>query len=1196
MKITRKKDNIKRLFVFLVCIVFAVSSMTAANVIRTLNQITSNENLDTDVDLVITGDIPFAPGIMVNITDTDHAVIILKALKPSGALNQLSHIQINGSEAVNAKNCLVKIYGDGAIILPTPDGAKPLTVYTGINETGESADFTAGDLISLENSPVNNRIRSFLLKRGYMVCFATKSTGYGYSRVFIADTEDKVINLPIILQNSISAIRITRWNDTSKKGYAGNDMTINSALNTTWCYNWDAGTNSWDDREYVTQHHHEGWPSITDVGNNGTSANILGNNEPDNTNDNREHLSTVDEVLANWPAMMATGKRLGSPALSNSANPQWLFQFLDSIDKRGWRCDFVVLHCYWYSDWSSWQSTMNWIHQKTGRPVWITEMNYGANWTAWPGSDTNASDANYTIEKEHMTPVIDGLESTGWIERYAIYNWVQDCRKVYDSNGMLTPIGEYYSSKKSNIAYNGNYEYIPKLPPSKGNPDHFTLNFNAEKNQAKLSWREYDGEYNAAMWIERKRNDGAWTKLDSIPLEEDAATYTWTDYSAQNGDYYRIHIINDANEDVYTPYLKAVASQLKPGNLIDINGKDMFIGGNVIPNSNFDLGMTAWTNGKGEKLCKPYFEVMSRGGSDNGSYLQAWTNDDMDGEGSVKTIFNIEKNAEYYYTGAILYDTNSIPYTRLSLTTDGTEEDSVIARLNASPQWASAAGTFNSNSYSKAMISFRQLGSKAQFDNIQLIRIFDNKKDALTDGIKAARRYVEALKDYNSKYTAINDALDGILNTVKDSDETTALEIQEALDNSFNDIKSKPTLDSLVNIANIIIEKRMPGMTTVQNILDEANGTYYPGLYTHCKTDLQSALANYFSFTEVSGAVQSAKFNDIAPAGWKITSICNTGIQKQTVEDNVTCWKAYYSNTDLNADSIMSINQQITNMNHGLYTLQCQATTEHFCTNGQHAYLSVNGNTLQSPGLSIDSKDVASSTDYWEPLSTLPVYIDDDDTLNIGFTGYGCWWATNFKLMYHPLYQRCTDASTWGLICLPKAFTTSADVTLYQIAGTNQSKTQLYLEAATALQPGVCYIFKSNDKEVNFYETGAAVNEPSITNGLHGYFHTYSSNKARVGGYILANGEWEQVVTGYRTHINSYTGYIDPGTIDNLPVLDSWAGVSMPVSGLTSGIKNIQNDNRNEDIVEYSLNGIRTNKGHGVRIRVTKNSIQKIIK
>ena len=138
MKITRKKDNIKRLFVFLVCIVFAVSSTTAANVIRTLNQITSNENLDTDVDLVLTGEIPFAPGVKVNITDTDHAVIILKALKPSGALNQLSHIQINGSEAINAKNCQVKIYGDGAILLPTPDGFKPLTVYMGIYRDWET--------------------------------------------------------------------------------------------------------------------------------------------------------------------------------------------------------------------------------------------------------------------------------------------------------------------------------------------------------------------------------------------------------------------------------------------------------------------------------------------------------------------------------------------------------------------------------------------------------------------------------------------------------------------------------------------------------------------------------------------------------------------------------------------------------------------------------------------------------------------------------------------------------------------------------------------------------------------------------------------------------------------------------------------------------------------------------------------------
>lgn len=1196
MKITLEKDSFKELLICFVIMVFAASPAKAANTIRTLSQVTSDEKLDADVDLVITGDPPFASGTKVDITDTDHAVIILKALKPSETLNELSHIQIKGNTAVNGTNCQVKIYGDGSILLPVPEGFKPLTVYTGINESGESATFTTGNLISLEKNPVNNRIRSFLLKRGYMVCFATKSTGYGYSRVFIADKEDKAVNLPAILQNSISAIRVSKWNDTSKKGYAGNDVTINSALNTTWCYNWDAGINLWDDREYVTQHHHEGWPGITDVGNNGTSANILGNNEPDNTNDNREHVSTVDEVLANWPAMMATGRRLGSPALSNSANPQWLFQFLDSIDKRGWRCDFVVLHCYWYKDWNSWQSTINWIHQKTGRPVWITEMNYGANWTGWPGSDTNASEENYAIEKQHMAPVIDGLESTGWIERYAIYNWVQDCRKVYDSNGMLTPFGEYYASRESAIAYNSNYEYVPQLPPSKGNPDHFTLNFDSEKKRTRLSWKEYNGEYNASMWIERRRNDGVWERLDSIPLKEDAATYNWTDSTARNGDSYRIHIINASGDDVYTPFLKAIDNQLRPGTPISINGKEMFAGGNVIPNSNFDLGMTGWTNGKGKELNRPYFEVMPRGGTDNSPYLQAWTNDDMNGEGSVKTVFNIEKNAEYYYTGAILYDTNSIPYTRLSLTADGTKEDSVIARLKASPQWASTAGTFNSKNYSKAMISFRQLGSKAQFDNIQLIHIFDNKKDALLDGLKTARTYAAALKAYNTSCPVINNTIDDILNTVKDSDEITAQEVQKALDNTLKDLKAKPVLDSLVNIAKTITEKDMPGAATVQSILDEAAGSYHPGLYTNSKKKLQETLANCFSFTEIPGAVQSASFEDIAPTGWKTTGIYKKGTQKQTTEDDVTCWKAYDSNKDLHADSLMAINQQITGMSHGLYYLQCQAATEHFCTTGQHAYLSANGDTIISPSLSIDCKDVTSSPNYWEYLSTPPVYINDHDTLNIGFTGYGCWWVTHFKLMYHPLYQRRTGASAWGLICLPRTFTTSAGVTLYQIAGTSPDKTRLYLEAVTTPQAGLCYIFKSKEKDICFYETGTAVAGPSTANGLHGYFQTYRSNRARAGGYVLTHGEWEEVVTGYRPHIDSYTGYLDPGAFDNLPVFDRWTGISMPVSTITTYVKKLQNTDKDRKVIEYNLDGIRTNKGHGVRIRVSKEGIHKIMK
>ena len=376
----------KKFIYILAVILITTNQLYAKNIVTTVSQVAESVTISNNVDYHISSTTPFTSTGSINITDIDNAAIILDNIRPSSASAWLGYININGKAASKNNNCVIKIYKHGAIILPHGSSFQPLTVYSGENFSGTSySNFNVGTGYSLSTATLNNQITSFKIKRGYMAFVATKSTGYGYSRVFVAADSDRNVSvLPGILKKRISYIKIFQWNDCDKKGYAGNDATANSLLGTTWCYNWDAGNNVWEDREYVTQHHHEGWPGISDVGNNGTSPNALGNNEPDNTGDKRETVSSVDEVLANWPAMMATGKRLGSPAMSSNLSG-WLYPFIDSIDARGWRCDFIVVHAYWYSDVSSWLYNLNAIYNRTHRPIWITEMNYGANWTGWPG-------------------------------------------------------------------------------------------------------------------------------------------------------------------------------------------------------------------------------------------------------------------------------------------------------------------------------------------------------------------------------------------------------------------------------------------------------------------------------------------------------------------------------------------------------------------------------------------------------------------------------------------------------------------------------------------------------------------------------------------------------------------------------------------------------------------------------------------
>lgn len=536
------------------------TSMTvfADNTSQTVTQVTSAVTLSTDVDYHISSTTPFATAGSIDITNPEHAVVIFDNLLPSQAAGYLSKITINGVKAVNTvnkNNCQLRVYNGGSILLPYTD-ATPLTIYPEASFGGTPVrDFNVNTIYSLSEKTYNNHIRSFKLKRGYMVCFATQSNGQGYSRVFIADQADREVStLPAILKDRISFIRISKWNNVQKRGWAGFwSNEVQEKLNTGWAYNWDASThNDWTDREYVTQHHHEGWPGIAEVGNNSGSANILGNNEPDNKADDKEQDIDVKDVLANWPQMMATGRRLGSPAVSSNYN--WLYEFIDSIDARGWRCDFIAVHSYWYSDKGSWESQLKNISKRCGgRPIWITEMNYGANWTGWPGSDTSGSEANYQIQMNHMAPILDYLNDAPYIERYAYYNNVQDCRYAI-ANNELTPIGEYYANLPAKMAYNPEYEYIPRSPKTYA-ASGLTAAFVPRSSRCTLKWTNPSGEYTDSMFIERKDGaKGTWERIETMEVSENAAiNYSWYETVTESGSYYyRIHTIDYAGRNLYS--------------------------------------------------------------------------------------------------------------------------------------------------------------------------------------------------------------------------------------------------------------------------------------------------------------------------------------------------------------------------------------------------------------------------------------------------------------------------------------------------------------------------------------------------------------------------------------------------------------------------------------------------------------------
>lgn len=1201
----------------------AVAFSAYGNTTETVEQVKGTVTLTEDVDYVITSATPFASGAVVDIVNTEKATIVFSSLKPSKVSSFYGNIRINGQKA-SAANCQARIHGDGAILLPYAEG-KPLTVYTEKDQQGESAQYGVSTRQSLRNSPMNNRIKSFTLKRGYMAWFATKADGMGYNRVFIADKEPISVNLPTILSNSISALRVSKWNDASKKGYAGWDPAYNDPLNTTWCYSWDAGINIWTDREYVTQQHHRDkgsgywWPSFTEVGNNGTSANVVTYNEPDNTGDDREHPATVQQVLEIWPQLMATGRRLGSPAVSG--NYAWLYEFMDSIDARGWRCDFVVVHAYWYNDWPSWKSQLSGIRNRTGRPLWITEMNYGANWTGWPGSDRTGSDANYAIQTQHMNPVIDGLEDTPWLERYAIYNWVEDCRMVIDGKMQLTPFGKYYANKPSNIAYDSRYEVVPKLPKMYG-PSNFSIKYDSDKGVASLTWYEPNGEYNESMTIQRSADGKKWEDYAEIAFEEEGAHYEFVDQSAVSGYMYRLHMIDATGKSYITRSVKAVPSKVSTGMAMSVDNKVYYAGGNRFVNGDFDLGFMSWTAGDGTPLSEPYFHALPVGGYDGGAYLQAYGDGGTKKEQSVLNVFDIEPYADYYFSGAS--QCSGLPLMRLCFTSGDNKEDSVATMMNGSTTWLMQSANFNSGSFSKIQLSLRMLSAGAQIDKLTLCRLFETKEEAYADGLKQTAVKAQAMaayleKDYPGIAAELREAVKSdVTDYVAEYEQLNAVVM-----NAVQALKDMRTIDSLSQQANKTVLFGLPGCVEVRAALDKIEKCSTSADYIDACSALRSAMDSYMPLSASGVKVVNGDFAN-GDNGWTVK--CGTftgGDQRVATHGSKTAWNAWWSglNASEGTGKTMEIRQTIEGgFEHGLYVLECKAATQHFCLSDQHAYMVHGNDTVVSPVLATDYLDLPTVAEaaMWQTLHTAPVYLADGDTVSFGFVGSklgatddkwwrigdktyagdkreGWWCATDFVLRYSPLYRVAAPAGSWGVICLPRAITVSGDTHLYKIVGITSDYKNLCLEETAGVAAGEPAVYFSTDTEVNFFESGDAV-RTAITDeaNLRGNFVT--SARARLNSYVLQNGEWQRVTSSFRPYMEDYSGILMKTV--GLPVHDSWAGKTLPIIGATEeyadGIEGVEAENGGTTAV-YDLGGRKAVRNNGVMLNVNGKQVKKVL-
>lgn len=534
-------------------------NMSATNRKQTVTQVTDAVTLTDDVDYIITDDTPFTTAGSVNIENTEHAVVIIKSIKPSAVLKSwMNFIYINGQKAVDGTNCQVKMYNRGAIIFPYGEDFKPLTCYTEKNFQGESSnDYSEGSnggfMKDLTTANLNNNFRSFKLKRGYMVTFALGRSGWGYSRCFIADQEDLEIDLPANMSGRVSSYRLFKWHNAHKAGLASNgDYTANSAVNSCWCYDWGQGNASnLPDIEWVPNHIYEDWPSAATCGGVTGSCHMKTNNEPGNSAD--DHPQSVDVVLDNWQNLMRTGMRLCSES-SHDGSWSHLRAFIDSIDARGWRCDLLDLHCYWGSP--SFNDFSGYYNSYGGRPIWISEWVWGASWNAgnWssggifaqaPDGKDSFSAANQQKCYEGTKPILEILNASKYVERYAYWNSEADASKIY-KDGQLSTLGKYYAKMNEGLGYNASIQKVPNVVYLR--PTDLTATYNKTLGSCILKWNDPNGDMLDSMTVECMRSGTSkYVWIGNVALKDvsakTGASYTFTDSKPASGaNYYRITV------------------------------------------------------------------------------------------------------------------------------------------------------------------------------------------------------------------------------------------------------------------------------------------------------------------------------------------------------------------------------------------------------------------------------------------------------------------------------------------------------------------------------------------------------------------------------------------------------------------------------------------------------------------------------
>ena len=239
--------------------------------------------------------------------------------------------------------------------------------------------------------------------------------------------------------------------------------------------------------------------------------------------------------------------RIGSPSPTDAG---WLKNYVQYCHNYAYRCDFVVTHSYWKEDVATWKKRLEDIHNATGRPIWITEMENGASWDK--PSEGNVNDAAKKYQQ-----IFDLLESLDYVERYVPYNddlWYN--KMIYD-DGWPTPAGFIFRDYPSSFAYKAEVQYIPDWwKPSLQNVS-ITASYNNKSNCIDFAINNDNGDVTDALVVEYSYDGNTWETAyeETARWKFDNTAYTLSaDATAFNNGtiHFRLHATTLIGGDTYS--------------------------------------------------------------------------------------------------------------------------------------------------------------------------------------------------------------------------------------------------------------------------------------------------------------------------------------------------------------------------------------------------------------------------------------------------------------------------------------------------------------------------------------------------------------------------------------------------------------------------------------------------------------------